>query len=143
MAYDRYDTRNEGSRWRDEDPGRSERGWRGDDRGGRDERGFFERAGDEISSWFGDDEADRRRREDRMREEREPGFEGRQRYFGADRNPDHNRNADRDRSSWRRDTWASRERDDERFRDRGRDYRPMTGDYGRSEQFFAASGVGR
>ncbi|GGD62547.1 SWFGD domain-containing protein [Erythrobacter arachoides] len=28
------------------------------------DRGFFERAGDEIASWFGDDEAERRRRED-------------------------------------------------------------------------------
>jgi hypothetical protein len=39
-----------------------------------------------------------------------------------------------------------RERERERFRDRGRDYRPLTGDYGRaheSDQFFAASGVGR
>lgn len=43
MAYDRYDT------------GR-ERGRRDDD------RGFFERAGDEISSWFGDDEHERGRR---------------------------------------------------------------------------------
>lgn len=53
---------------------------RGDDRygtgyfgrGSRDyneERGFFERAGDEIRSWFGDEEADRRRDRD-MREAR-------------------------------------------------------------------------
>ena len=36
------------------------------ERGGRDsgDRGFFERAGDEISSWFGDDEAERRREMD-------------------------------------------------------------------------------
>jgi osmotically-inducible protein OsmY len=32
-----------------------------------EERGFFERAGDEIRSWFGDDEAERRRRADEMR----------------------------------------------------------------------------
>lgn len=61
MAYDRYDSR---------------RGWReprsrfsGDyDRGRRfdrdDDRGFFERASDEVASWFGDEEAERRRRED-------------------------------------------------------------------------------
>jgi hypothetical protein len=119
MAYDRYDRRDERPRWRDDDD-RSERGWRGDDRGRRDERGFFERAGDEISSWFGDDEAERRRREDRMRDERERDFGPRGDY--------------------------GRERDRDRFRDRGRDYRPMTGDYGRaheSDQFFAASGVGR
>jgi hypothetical protein len=30
----------------------------------RDERGFIDRAGDEVKSWFGDDEAERRRRED-------------------------------------------------------------------------------
>ena len=121
MAYDRYDRRDERPRWRDDDYDRSERGWRGDDRGRHDERGFFERAGDEISSWFGDDEAERRRREDRMRDERERGF-------GAPRGD------------------YGRERDRERFRDRGRDYRPLTGDYGRShesDQFFAASGVGR
>lgn len=34
--------------------------------GGRDERGFFDRAGDEIASWFGSDDADRRRRQDAM-----------------------------------------------------------------------------
>jgi osmotically-inducible protein OsmY len=39
-------------------------------RGGRgrgEERGFIERAGDEIKSWFGDEEAERRRRRDEMR----------------------------------------------------------------------------
>ena len=35
------------------------------DRGG--ERGFFERAGDEVRSWFGDEEAERRRRMDQRR----------------------------------------------------------------------------
>ena len=65
MAYDRYDTRRdwrgERPRWQDDD--RSERGWHSD-RGDRNDRGFFERAGDEIASWFGDDEAERRRRRD-------------------------------------------------------------------------------
>lgn len=32
-----------------------------------EERGFFERAGDEIASWFGDEEAERRRRMDEYR----------------------------------------------------------------------------
>ena len=41
-------------------------------RRGGDDRGFFDRAGDEIRSWFGDDEAQRRR----MRDEREYGREG-------------------------------------------------------------------
>jgi len=34
-----------------------------------EERGFFERAGDEIKSWFGDEEAERRRRMDEMKKE--------------------------------------------------------------------------
>ena len=38
--------------------------------GGSGERGFFERAGDEIASWFGDEEAQRRR-------ERDAGHRGR------------------------------------------------------------------
>jgi osmotically-inducible protein OsmY len=41
-----------------EDQQRRERGYR------RDERGFMDRAGDEVRSWFGDDEAERRRQLD-------------------------------------------------------------------------------
>jgi len=90
MAYDRYDTRDqsrdERSRWRDE---------RDDFRSDRGGRGFFERAGDEIASWFGDDDADRRRRRDeRMHGEDHPHHrpdngwrrdEDRGRSFGRDR----------------------------------------------------------
>jgi hypothetical protein len=70
MAYDRYDTRDERSRWSERDRSRDwdrdrERGY-----SGRDERGFFERAGDEISSWFGDDDAERRRERDHRMEGR-------------------------------------------------------------------------
>ena len=55
-----------------------QRGYEGEyrGRGGRgrgEERGFFERAGDEIKSWFGDDEAERRRRADEMRQGRYAG----------------------------------------------------------------------
>lgn len=61
MAYDRYDTRDaprdERSRWSDDR-------YENRDHGRRDERGFFERAGDEIASWFGDDDAARRRQQD-------------------------------------------------------------------------------
>ena len=68
MAYDRYD-RDERNRWSDD------RSSRGDDyRGGRSDRGFWDRAGDEVASWFGDEDADRRRREDRVREERVRGY---------------------------------------------------------------------
>ncbi|HEX6218281.1 MAG TPA: DUF2171 domain-containing protein [Sphingomicrobium sp.] len=74
MAYDRYDTRR-GSRerWRADDRYDRERSYGDRDRferdrdrfeRDRDERGFFERAGDEIASWFGDDDAERRRRMD-------------------------------------------------------------------------------
>lgn len=74
MAYgsdDRYD-----NRWRDRDRG----GWRGEGRGnyGRDDdRGFFDRAGDEVRSWFGDDEAQRRREMDERRWEQEQRMSGR------------------------------------------------------------------
>jgi len=66
MAYDRYDSRRDGRegqpRWRDDD--RSGRGW--NDRDDGNDRGFFERAGDQIASWFGDD-AGRRGRDDNDR----------------------------------------------------------------------------
>jgi hypothetical protein len=151
MAYDRYETRDasrdERSRWQDE---RSD----GRDRGGRDDRGFFERAGDEVASWFGDEDAERRRREDQMREGRERGYGRQPRDF--DRGEDRERGF-RDRS-WERSGgrgYAASERDynptwRQELRgsgDSNRGYRPMTGDYGRgrdheSGQFFAASGVG-
>ncbi len=56
-----------GRRWREGGPG-GEREW-----GGRraEDRGFLERAGDEVRSWFGDEEASRRR----TRDEREYGGE--------------------------------------------------------------------
>lgn len=53
--------------------------WRDRDRDGQDDRGFFDRAGDEVRSWFGDEEAERRRRQDESQAERDY----RQR-FGAD-----------------------------------------------------------
>ncbi|MES2137302.1 MAG: DUF2171 domain-containing protein [Pseudomonadota bacterium] len=112
MAYDRYDTRDtprdDRSRWSEDRY--SGRGWRGDNRpesrASREDRGFFERAGDEIASWFGDDDADRRRRE------------------GS-----------------RQERWESPDRDVER--ERGSGYRPITGDYGRSERYFSGSDYGR
>ena len=59
MAYDRYENR---GGYRDND---RERGYRGgEQQGGDNERGFFERARDEVQSWFGDDDAERRRYQD-------------------------------------------------------------------------------
>ena len=74
MAYDRHEGRRG---WR-EPRGRFSDDFRdrGDDRFGRDrddDRGFFERAGDEVASWFGDDEADARRRADARRFDEEGG----------------------------------------------------------------------
>lgn len=108
MAYDRNDAR-EGprrSRWRDER--------------GRDDRGFFERAGDEVASWFGDEEAERRRLDDQRMMERERGY-------GGDRrgHEDRGRGFDRDREFERG-----------RFDSEGRGY-------GRSSRFVAASGFAR
>lgn len=147
MAYDRYDSRrgstNDRGRWSDDR-------YEGREHGRRDERGFFERAGDEIASWFGDDDRDRGRQENRSygRDDdyrRERGRSGGG-FFGG--RPEHG--ADRDRGDWNQRESFGRERgrrsvwSDESSGgyDQPRGYRPMTGDYGRSEQFFAASGFG-
>ena len=72
MAYDRYESRRG---WREprsrfspdygeRSEGRSFGRWGRDDDYDRGDRGFLERAGDEVASWFGDEEAERRRRED-------------------------------------------------------------------------------
>jgi osmotically-inducible protein OsmY len=47
--------------------GYRESSYRGGYGRGGEERGFFERAGDEVRSWFGDEEAERRRRADEIR----------------------------------------------------------------------------
>jgi hypothetical protein len=82
MGYQRDDRYGGDNRWRDRGEGRwNERGptdrERGAYRGGGDDRGFFDRAGDEVRSWFGDDEAQRRREMDERRWERERGMTGR------------------------------------------------------------------
>lgn len=72
MAYDRFESRRgwrepRSRHMRDYGERFENRGWDRDE-DERGERGFFERAGDEVASWFGDEEAERRRREDaRMR----------------------------------------------------------------------------
>jgi hypothetical protein len=99
-----YDDRSGGNRWRDRDQGNWNRdrdagrgdGGRGDwgrsdyrgqgaYGGGRgdDDRGFLDRAGDEVRSWFGDEDAQRRREEDERRWAREQGMAGpRHNYYG-------------------------------------------------------------
>jgi osmotically-inducible protein OsmY len=64
---------------------RYEEQYRGD-RGQRGDRGFMERAGDEVRSWFGDDDAERRRQMD------EPGRDrDRYRYRQWGQSPDYGR----------------------------------------------------
>lgn len=106
MAYGRYDRGRDGR-----DPRSARSGW-DEDRGqrfsvDRDERGFFERAGEQISSWFGDDD-------ERRRDIDERGFEQGNARF-------------RDEGYRRPYTGRSASRPDTG----GGSYQPMAGDYGR------------
>ena len=140
MAYDRYDPRRRPSeQWRGSDQGFRDRDIRDRDNmrdRDREERGFFERAGDEIASWFGDDEAERRRhRDDQM-----GGRDDHARDYEPSRSMNRGRfEHDHENSSraWReREPWGAGEGED-------RGYRPITGDYGRSEGRFAGGGHSR
>jgi hypothetical protein len=120
MAYDRYDER------------RSIR----QPRGGRDfgddhnERGFFDRARDEVASWFGDERAERRRDH-----EDDEWFDDNRRAFSSDRDFDRYQRSPRWRDEGYRRPYTGRAagRPDD-----GR-YRPMTGDYGRSSEWAERS----
>jgi hypothetical protein len=151
MAYDRYESRRD---WRDARPrGQSDDSDFGRDfRRDRDERGWFERAGDEIASWFGDEEAERRRRFEQPDRFSGPGRE-QSRDFRRDAGRDPGRDAPRERAFMSDEDFGRYERSP-RFRDEGyrrpytgrftgagrqdfgpdrgdRPYRPMTGDFGR------------
>jgi hypothetical protein len=129
MAYDRYDPRRAPrEHMRDPDERLRERDFGDRGRADREDRGFFERAGDEIASWFGDEEAERRRRRDEQ-------MGGREFDYGRDYEPGRGMIRERERGRF-----ADR---DLSGRDDDRGYRPVTGDYGRSEGFFAASGYPR
>ena len=67
-----------------------------------EERGFFDRAGDEVRSWFGDEDAERRREQDRRLDER----------YG------NSADASRDEhySSWRRQRIGELDRDYDEYR---------------------------
>ena len=86
---DRYEERYRGEDYR----GERGYGYGRDDRGFRDERGFPERAGDEVRSWFGDDEAARRRHMDEQR-------------YGRDWDWGHRMGFDYGRRPWRE--WSER-----------------------------------
>lgn len=70
------------------DQGRSDQGRAPSDYD-HDDRGFFDRAGDEVRSWFGDEEAERRRRFDSRYDER--GNEQRQSGYGQGSRSSHDR----------------------------------------------------
>jgi hypothetical protein len=109
MAYDRYERER---RWREGRPEFSdERGSRNREfERDRDERGFFDRMGDEFRSWFGDDESQRRRQWSR-----DDNWEPR---------------GSRERETPR---FPSSDRDERSFdRDSDRSYRPVAGDYARA-----------
>jgi len=168
MAYDRYD-RDDRSRWSNDRSDRNSRGedrnWQADERGSTpDDRGFFERAGDEISSWFGgsgDDHRDSDRRHERDRRESRshgPSSTDRDydRGYGRDYQRDRERSHDRQNEDrglfnrggsserdynrgWDRNLWgrsSGRERDD-------RSYEPLTGNYGRGADDRSQTPYGR
>ncbi|MFP5329206.1 MAG: DUF2171 domain-containing protein [Alphaproteobacteria bacterium] len=129
MAYDRYETTR--SRWSDMD--------RDSDRGRRDERGFFERAGDEIASWFGDDEAERRRREDEHM-----GRGRRWSGWGSWDRDRWNRDFDRDEGRYAyRGSWTDRDRrgwSGDRWGDRGWEQRTTDREFGPRGYGYGAAG---
>ncbi|HET9638581.1 MAG TPA: DUF2171 domain-containing protein [Allosphingosinicella sp.] len=99
-----------GDRWRDRDERGGYGGYRGDD------RGFFDRAGDEVRSWFGDDEAQRRREMDERRWEQEQRMGGRQGNdprsgggWGNQRGESWNRDRPGEPGGWNRDRQGERE----------------------------------
>ncbi len=70
-----------------------------------EERGFFQRAGDEVRSWFGDDDAERRREADSRYDERA--------YRNGSQHDDHY-------GSWRSSQIASFDRDYDEYRNENR-----------------------
>ena len=80
-----------------------------------DDRGFIARAGDEVRSWFGDDEAERRREADARYDERSQGSYG-DRSFGNRSSNTH----DDHYHSWRSTQIAALDRDYDEYRDENR-----------------------
>lgn len=96
---------------------------RGNDRGyGRqpqgydyDDRGFIARAGDEVRSWFGDDEAERRREADARYDERSYGNSDSRSFGNRPSNPH-----DDHYHSWRSTQIAALDRDYDEYRNENR-----------------------
>src|SRR5437763_1128576 len=81
MGYPGDDRSGGGDRWQGREQYRGREhgrgGYGGGGNQGDDDRGFLDRAGDEVRSWFGDDEAQRRREMDQRRWEQEQRMIGR------------------------------------------------------------------
>ena len=137
-----YDYRREGydrNRWAERN-----------DRGQQDDRGFFNRAGDEVRSWFGDEEAERRRRMDERDDERYDREQG-SRYAshapGSYRGPDYPRNArsnrDETRGGFARgqspySSYYPSSGEDRQFADQ-----PLESGYGAGDRGFAGTRYGQ
>ena len=95
--YDREQPRQYGDYGRGR-PGQGQRFARPPQGYDQDDRGFFARAGDEVRSWFGDEEAERRREFDSRYEDR----------YGS--------HSDRDYGEWRRSQVSELDRDYDEYR---------------------------
>ena len=150
------------NRYPDYDRDRYSRRWEEDERpargGRRDDRGFIDRAGDEVRSWFGDEEAERRRRID----EREGYTGGSPRDFGRYREgsgpsfgetgrygPDYGREGTSGRYGTDDTRGFGRERStdygrfgEERYRERGSGGEPDRGWRGETRSWGGESGRG-
>ncbi|MGR6328629.1 DUF2171 domain-containing protein [Sphingomonas sp. XXL09] len=76
-----------------------------------EERGFFARAGDEVRSWFGDEDAERRREQDARYDENSYGNRDSERSYG---------HRDEDYGHWRRGQIAALDRDYDEYRNENR-----------------------
>jgi hypothetical protein len=130
MAYDRYDSRRGWREPRSRFSAESERNSRFD-RDDRDDRGFFERAGDEVASWFGDEEAERRRRMDYRQDRFERGDDEGRRAFMSDDDYSRYDRQPKFRDEGYRRPYTGRFGGGREPGSEGR-YRPFTGDYGRT-----------
>jgi hypothetical protein len=139
--------------WRDRARGRDE--GRFSSRDSRpSERGFFDRAGDEISSWFGDDEAERRREMDERasrtgRGDFDRGRDAPRGDYARDR-ADYRGGEARYRDDGERRPYSGRMAERGEFAgsghspsmDREQNYRPLTGDYGRARSDYQGQSTG-
>ena len=116
------------------DENRYGRGGHRRDRDDANDRGYMERVGEEVRSWFGDDDAERRRQMDEQRHRREGGWN---RSETQHSNADPRSWDDRGRSGWNRsENWRE---SSPRYSNRESEHEPRQdfsrgGDYGRGTQ---------